>query len=34
MKLTEEIKKQLEDVDQSFHNDERLLRMKEIPMHR
>ena len=34
MKLTEEIKKQLEEVYQSFHNDERLLRMKEIPMHR
>ena len=34
MKLTEEIKKQLEEVYQSFLNDERILKMKEIPMHR
>lgn len=34
MKITSEEKKQLEEVYQSFLNDERILKMKEISMHR
>lgn len=34
MVLTEEQKKELEDIYQSFLHDERILKMKEIPMHR
>lgn len=34
MILSEEIKKQLEDIYQSFLHDERIIRMKKISMHR
>ena len=34
MKLTEQEKQELENVYQSFLHDERILRMKDIPMHR
>lgn len=34
MIINEETKKQLEDIYQSFLNDERILKMKDIPMHR
>ena len=34
MKLTDERKKELEDIYQNFLHDEKILKMKEIPMHR
>lgn len=34
MKLSEEKKKQLEDLYQSFLNNKKILKMKEIPLHR
>ena len=34
MRINEEEKQQLEEIYQSFLNDERILKMKEIPMHR
>lgn len=34
MKITDEEKARLEDIYQTFLNDEKILKMKEIPMHR
>ena len=34
MKLTDERKKELEDIYQNFLHDEKILKMKDIPMHR